>query len=319
MAETEALLAAPVLDGSGRRVLVTGCGGLLGSKLLAALTTQPNWVALGTGRQLQRDPRLPPVPYFPCELRDGTAVARVVAEAAPDVVIHTAAMTDVDGCERDPEAAWALNVGVAEHLARACAAVGALLIHLSTEYVFDGQRGPYRENDPPNPLSVYGRTKLVSEQRVAALCPRWLVARTTVLFGYAPTARPNFALWLLDRLRRGETCRVVADQIGSPTLADNLAAMLLALIVAGAEGVVHTVGATRISRLGFARLLAEAFGFAPERVQPISTAELRQPAPRPLNAGLLTERYEALCPTVPPWPLPMAIDYLRADLARATP
>jgi len=306
----------PPLDGGGRRVLVTGSGGLLGSKLLAALTTHPHWVALATGRQPERDPRLPAVPYFPCELRDAAAVARLVAQAAPDVVIHTAAMTDVAGCERDPAAAWEQNVAVVEHLARACAAAGALLVHLSTEYVFDGRRGPYREEDPPNPLSVYGRTKLASEQRVAALCPRWLVARTTVLYGYAPTARPNFALWLLDRLRRGETPRVVADQIGSPTLADNLAAMLLALVAANAAGIVHTVGATRISRLGFARQLAATCGFEPERVRPIATAELGQPAPRPLDAGLVTARYEALCPAVPPWPLPVALRYFRAQLDR---
>src|SRR5439155_8328743 len=121
-------------------------------------------------------------------------------------------------------------------------------VHLSTEYVFDGQNGPYSEDDATNPLGVYARTKLESERAVATRCGRWAVARTTVLFGYAPHVRPNFVLWLLDQLERRRRVRVVADQIGSPTLADNLAAMVLALATRGAQGVYHTVGASRLDR-----------------------------------------------------------------------
>src|SRR5204863_2541762 len=137
---------------------------------------------------------------------------------------------------------------------------GAGVVHLSTEYVFDGATGPYTEDDPPNPISVYGRTKLESERVLAALASHWAVARTTVLFGYAPSARPNFVLWLLDRLARGERARVVADQVGSPTLADNLAEMVLALATGAARGIYHTVGASRLSRYAFAQLAARIFG-----------------------------------------------------------
>src|SRR5262249_8374140 len=155
-------------------------------------------------------------------------------------------------------------------------------VHLSSEYVFDGTVGPYTEDDPPNPISVYGRTKLESEHILAALAPSWAVARTTVLFGYAPSARPNFVLWLLDRLARPQPCPVVADQVGSPTLADNLAEMVLALAPCDARGIYHTVGASRLSRHAFAQLAARTFGLDESLVEPITTAELRQPAPRPL-------------------------------------
>src|SRR5262249_44383449 len=181
----------------------------------------------------------------------------------------------------------------------------------------DGPAGPYTEDDTPNPISVYGRTKLESERILAAQSSRWAVARTTVLFGYAPSARPNFVLWLLDRLARSEGCRVVADQIGSPTLADNLAEMVLALATSDARGIYHTVGASRLSRHAFAQLAARTFGLDAELIEPLTTAELRQPAPRPLAAGLLTRRLEHEFPTLAMLTAEAALERLRAQLAAA--
>jgi dTDP-4-dehydrorhamnose reductase len=299
------------------RVLVTGSNGLLGTKLLAAMLREPGWQPTGASRGPCANAALGSFRFYQLDVTDAAATRDVVLRADPAVVIHTAAMTDVDGCEREPNAAWAINVRGTEHVARACSAVGAKLVHLSTEYVFDGRAGPYGETDPPHPLSVYGRAKLESEQIVASCCERWAVARTTVLFGYAPNVRPNFVLWLLERLARREPVRVVADQIGSPTLADNLAAMTLALAGEAARGTYHTVGASRLDRFAFAQLAATVFGLDAALIEPISTAELHQPAPRPLAAGLRTERLRREFPQVPILSAEDALRELRAQLAAA--
>ena len=299
------------------RVLVTGSNGLLGTKLLAAMLQRPGLEPLAASRGACANRDLGQFPFFQLDVTDGARVDAVVRQTAPDVVIHTAAMTDVDGCERDEATARAVNVGGTEHVAQACESAGARLVHLSTEYVFDGAAGPYSEDDATNPLGVYARTKLESERVIAERCSHWAVARTTVLFGYAPNVRPNFVLWLLERLARGERTRVVADQVGSPTRADNLAEMVLALAEGGAQGVYHTVGASRLDRYTFARLAASVFELDASLVEPVSTAELRQPAPRPLNAGLSVARFQRAFPRVPVLTAREALVRLREQLAAA--
>ena len=301
----------------GVRLLITGSNGLLGNKLLAAVDSRPEIEGVAASRAPAANSELGPFRYAQLDVTDCDAVRDVIVATAPQVVIHTAAMTDVDGCERDPELAFAVNVRGTEYVAQACAEAGAMLVHLSTEYVFDGHAGPYVETDPPSPISVYGRTKLESERVVAATCSRWAVARTTVLFGYAAGVRPNFVLWLLDRLASREPTRVVADQVGSPTLADNLAEMVLALAHGPAQGVYHTVGASRLGRYEFAQLVAEVFDLDPGFIEPITTAELRQPAPRPLKAGLRTDRLRREFPTVPVLTAEAALEGLRAQLQAA--
>jgi dTDP-4-dehydrorhamnose reductase len=299
------------------RVLVTGSHGLLGSKLLAVLVARPDCEPIGASRGPCVNRALGDFEYLQLDVTDRSRVWEAVQAVRPEAVIHTAAMTDVDGCEREPARAHELNVVGTAHVAEAAAAVGAHLVHLSTEYVFDGRAGPYAEDDPVNPLSVYGRTKLESEQVVAAMCERWAVARTTVLYGYAPGVRPNFVLWLLDRLERGERTRVVADQIGSPTLADNLADMTLALALGGAQGVYHTVGASRVGRYDFAQLVAAVFERDGTLIEPITTAELQQPAARPLAAGLSTARFQRAFPAVPVLTAEAGLERLRGQLHAA--
>lgn len=299
------------------RVLITGSNGLLGTKLLEAMLPRGDLLPLAASRGPCANAYLGDFPCFALDVTDATQTQAVVQQAAPDVVVHTAAMTDVDGCERAPEAARAINVAGAANVAVACARVGARLVHLSTEYVFDGRAGPYSEDDAPNPLGVYARTKLESERVVAARCSEWVVARTTVLYGYAPNVRPNFVLWLLEQLAGGQRVRVVADQIGSPTLADNLAEMVLALVAGGARGVYHTVGLSRMDRYSFARLAAEVFGLDGSLIDPITTAELNQPAPRPLAAGLSVARFQQQFPAVRVLTARAGLERLRAQLDAA--
>jgi dTDP-4-dehydrorhamnose reductase len=282
------------------RVLVTGSNGLLGTTVLERLLRADGAAEpLAASRGESTNRYLGAFPFWRLDVTDRAAVERVLDEARPNAVVHTAAMTDVDDAERRRDEAWAINADGTANVARACAARGVHLVYLSTEYVFDGEDGPYAEDAPTNPLGWYARTKRAGELAVAAAGGSWTVARSTVLYGYAPHLRPNFVLWLLRQLRAGEVVPVVHDQVGSPTLADNLAEMVLALATSRARGVYNTVGATILSRYDFARLAAETFELDPDLVAPISTASLAQPAPRPLRAGLKMDRFRAAFPDVP--------------------
>ena len=282
-------------------------------RLLAQGTDQP----LAASRNERANGYLGDLPFWRVDVADAADVERVLDEARPDAVIHTAALTDVDGCERQRDLARAINSDGAGIVARACAARGVRLVHLSTEYVFDGEAGPYRETDPVSPLGWYAKTKEAGEQAVIAAGGNWSIARTTIIFGYAPHVRANFVLWLVGQLRDGKRVRIIHDQIGSPTLAENLAQMVLALATSDVGGVYNTVGADVMSRLDFARQIAATFGLDESLIDPISTAEFGQPAPRPLRAGLLMDRFRAHFPDVPVLSVPESLTILKRQLEQA--
>ena len=183
------------------------------------------------------------------------------------------------------------------NLARACAAGGIRLVYVSTEYVFDGTAGPYRETDRVNPQGWYAQTKAAGERAVMAAGGYWAIGRTTVVYGYAAHVRANFVLWLLGQLKAGQRVRIVEDQIGSPTLADNLAEMLLALAASDVTGVFNTAGADVVSRLDFSRQIAETFGLDASLIDSTTTAALGQAAPRPLKAGLVMDKLPRCLPS----------------------
>ena len=298
------------------KVLVTGSNGLLGTKVLARLLDTGIAEPLAASRGSLANAYLGSFPFWQLDVTDTAAVQGVLGEARPDVVIHTAAMTDVDACERFRNEAWAINADGTANMARACAARGIRLVFLSTEYVFDGTSGPYAEDDAANPLGWYAKTKHAGEQSVRAAGGSWAVARTTVLYGHAPHVRQNFVSWLLSKLEQGERVSVVNDQIGSPTLADNLAEMVTALAMSDAQGIYHTVGATVISRYDFARLAADIFKFDADLIDPVSTVSLHQIAPRPLRAGLKMDRFRAAFPNVPVLSAHDGLSALRRQLLR---
>ncbi len=238
-------------------------------------------------------------PYLQLDITDAGVVRELLARLRPEAVIHTAAFTAVDACETQRDLSWRVNVEGTANVAAACREIDARLVHVSTEYLFDGENGPYTEEDPPHPISHYGLTKLESEKAVRERCSDWVIGRTTVLFGHAPNVRPSFVAWLADKLSRGERVRVVDDQIGSPTLADNLAQMLLALLDSDRGGVYNTVGDTILDRHAFAVMEADLFGLDPSLIDRIKTSELGQPAPRPLKAGLIMDKFKRDFPSVP--------------------
>jgi dTDP-4-dehydrorhamnose reductase len=251
------------------RVLVTGAGGQLGREVVE--------VCAGAGDEVVGCVR------DGLDVSDRDQVMQVVAAASPDVVVHAAAYTNVDGCETDPDRAYAVNALGTRHVAEAARLTGARVCYVSTDYVFDGTAGaPYREWDATNPLSVYGRSKLAGE---LVLLPGDTVVRTSWVCGRYGR---NFVKTILAKAAQGEALRVVDDQHGCPTFAEDLAAMIRHLVVARLPGVFHVTNQGATTWYRFARDAVAAAGLDVDLVAPISTAEMRPPRPasRPANSVL---------------------------------
>jgi dTDP-4-dehydrorhamnose reductase len=265
------------------RILVTGAHGLLGHSLLRH---ERQIKMIGCGRRPQPvDQRS----YHQVELTDRRAITRLLAEVRPDWVIHTAALTDVDRCETERELAQQVNLESVAHLVEACGQIDAGLVQLSTDYVFDGQKGPYSEDDEPHPLSYYGALKLASESLVLESGIKGLVLRTLWLYGYIPGTRRNLVTWPLQMLSRGESVQAVDDQWGNPTYVHDLAEMLLELCQQNARGLFHMGGASYMTRYELVVQLAQFFGLEVTQVRRISTKVAQQVARRPLRSGLRTD------------------------------
>lgn len=265
------------------RILVTGAHSMVGRCVL----DQPCCDELiGCGRSAE------PVgghAYHQLDPADGGSLRRLLATVRPDWVIHTAALTNVDQCETDRELARRVNLDMVSDLVAACGAVDAGLVHLSTDYVFDGSGGPYGEEDEPNPLSYYGALKLESEGAVLGSGIKGLVLRTLWLYGHIPGARRNLVTWPLDALARGEEIALVDDQWGNPTCVHDLARALLALCRRDARGLYHVGGSDYMTRYELGLRLARFFGLDAGLVRAVGTRDMDQRAPRPLRSGLRTD------------------------------
>lgn len=263
------------------KVVVTGANGLVGSRLCALLARQGHAV---TG--LSRGPSRIAQPYASVELTDAAAVKRALDELKPEAVINPASMTEVDGCERDPAGAYAANCSAVATLALETKRLGAHLVHVSTDYVFDGEAGNYAETDVPNPRGVYPITKHMGEEAVRALAGSWAIARVAVVYGWPPAARTNFGAWLVGALGAAQPVQLFTDQYVSPTLALSAAEMLAELAERRLPGIWHTAGATTVNRLEFAHALCKRFWLSGETIVPSLLADAKLTSPRPKNSGL---------------------------------
>ncbi len=273
------------------RVAVTGANGLLGGAAVAQLAGRHEVLALGRGACRLAGGGFA---WAEVDLADARAVAGALAGFRPEAVLHAGALTDVDACERDPDAAWRVNVGGTEAVARACRAAAARLVAVSTDYVFDGAAGPYGEEDVPNPRGAYARSKRCGEHAALLLAPDRAVARVAVVFSGRAGAKSTFATQIVEKLGRGERVDAFSDQVISPTLAESGAEMTLELLLAhDYQGGLHTSGATALGRVEFAERVAARFGLRGE-IRPVRTADLKLPAPRPLRCGLRVDRAAAL-------------------------
>lgn len=255
------------------RVLVTGARGMLGSVLVADL--QGNHDVTGVDTQ-----------DFDITCQAG--VEKVCHELRPEFVFHLAAYTDVDGCEKDSARAHEVNSLGTRNVAEACAEIGATLLYVSTDYVFSGRKkGPYREDDCPDPQSAYGLSKLRGEQYVQAGVAKHFIVRTSWLYG--PYGK-NFVATILKLAKERGELRVVSDQRGSPTYTRHLAGMLVRFLGTSSYGVFHATGSGDCSWFEFAQTIVRAAGWPQVRVKPISSGELARPARRPENSVLENRR-----------------------------
>jgi dTDP-4-dehydrorhamnose reductase len=265
--------------------LVIGASGQVGGALVARCTT-------GNGRCLGTAHRNPRPGLAELDLRDGDAVAGLVAGCRPDVVFLPGAMTHVDHAETHPQECFAVNVAGTGHVARAVRRHGGTLVFFSTEHVFPEGPAAHPEDGPTAAQSVYARSKVAAEQQVRDLLPgRHLILRTSWVYG-PDTQRKNFVYRAVRTLAGGEELVVPEDQYGQPTYAPDLADVALALVRGGRAGTFHVVGPEALTRLAFARLVAEVFALDASRIRGVPTAQLNQPAPRPLHVRLARARLQ---------------------------
>jgi dTDP-4-dehydrorhamnose reductase len=227
------------------------------------------------------------------DIQDREQVSSCVNAIKPAVIYHPAATPNVDWCEDNPDACNAVNVSGTRNLALAAKKASAKLVFFSTDYVFDGLKGPYSETDKPNPINVYGQAKWAAEQIVAAESANSLIIRITVVYGWEARGK-NFVMSLIERLKHGSTVKVPIDQTGSPTFADNMLETVLELVRREAIGTFHVCGERLLDRYAFARLVATTFSLDQSLLIPVSTSELGQRARRPLQAGMRIEKVQSL-------------------------
>jgi len=266
-----------------RRILVTGASGLLGSKIMAFAGNNLNVIA--THRRFSLSPN-----SVKLDVTDKADTLQIIQETNPDVVVHTAAETNVDKCEIEKELALKTNVEGTTNVAKACAKIKVKLVYISTDYIFDGKKGLYTEDDKPNPINYYGLTKLKGEEFVRKLCEDYVIARTSVLYGWHPS-KTNFVTWIIECLRHRKSINVVYDHYNSPTLADNLAEVLLEAVDMDFKGIYNIAGSQRINRYDFAVKIARNFGLDSSLIRPIKMEELKVwKAKRPPDSSLCIDK-----------------------------
>ncbi|PKL83574.1 MAG: dTDP-4-dehydrorhamnose reductase [Ignavibacteriae bacterium HGW-Ignavibacteriae-3] len=272
------------------RLLVIGSNGMLGQRLVEYFSKDQK-IELKCA-SAENESFIPGVDYTQLDIRQKNNVREIILDFFPDFVINAAAFTNVDKSESERETAWKINVTGVENIALYSWTIDAHLIHISTDYIFDGKNGPYSESDKPNPIGYYGRTKLAGENSIRTSGVRFTILRTNILYGPVRFGRPDFVKWVIDSLRSNKEIRIVTDQIGNPTFIDDIVASINKIIESKKEGIYNIAGKETLSRYDFTIRIAKYFGLDEKLIMPILTDELRQPAPRPLKSGLLTLKAE---------------------------
>ncbi len=275
-----------------KTILVTGSNGLLGQKLVYNLIQRSDVklvaTSIGENRLIRKEGYL----YEPLDITNKAQVEKVVAKYKPDIIINTAAMTNVDACETKREEAWALNVTAVKNFADAIADSPTLFVHLSTDFIFDGEKGSeYLETDTPNPISYYALTKWEGEKVLLQSKIKWAVARTIIVYGIVDNmSRSNVVLWAKDALSKGQKINVVDDQFRSPTLAEDLAEGCIAIADKGASGVFNLSGKETMSVLELVHRVADCWKLDKTLVTAIKSNTLNQAAKRPPRTGFIIDK-----------------------------
>jgi dTDP-4-dehydrorhamnose reductase len=273
------------VEWSTLKLLITGASGLYGSKLARLALEKGIDVYSSDVQNLTLYGK-----YVKLDVAGKAQVEQVFQDIKPDVVVHAASLTDVDKCELNKDLAWRINVEGTKNITAASQKHESFLIYISTDYVFSGEKGCYVESDAANPMNYYGLTKLEAEYIVQEL-PEYAIARPSVIYGSTPAAgKVNFALWLIETLRKGERVKIVTDQWNTPTLNTNLAEMTLEVVERRLMGIYHLCGATRLSRIEFAKMIADTFGLDKSLIDPVGSDRFVLPAKRPADSSLDTTK-----------------------------
>jgi len=273
-----------------KKILITGSTGQLGNSLEKVFKSRYDLVPTSRTKPNKN------TNYF-LDITNSLLVKDMVSAISPDIIINLAALTNVDLCESNPDLAHAINFQGVKNLVNV---FKGPIIHLSTDYVFDGKLGQYKENDITNPINVYGVTKYKAEKILLEKSKESLVIRTNVLYDYQSKAKSSFLNWVVDSLKRGEKIKVVDDQFNNPTWTDSISVVIDRAIKADLNGLIHWGDFDWISRYDFANKIADKFNLQSNLIEPIKTEELNQVAPRPLNGGLDTTLAQDLLRLEPP-------------------
>lgn len=272
------------------RILVTGSNGMLGQKAVEFYSGKQNTELLATS--VEEKSVVDSVEYVSCDIKCREKIKKVIYNYCPDFIVHTAAFTNVDLSEKMREEAWRINVKGVEYISEASRVIDAHIIHISTDYIFDGKNGPYDESAHPCPVGYYGRTKLASENALKISGTMFSILRTNVLYGTAVNSRPDFVRWVINSLSNNQQIRIVKDQINNPTFIDDLVQAISKIVEFRKTGIYNIGGKEFLSRFEFTNRIADYFNLNKNLITPIITEELNQAARRPLKSGLWTLKAE---------------------------
>lgn len=275
------------------RILVTGANGLLGQKLVELILTKEDYL-IATAKSKLVLP-LTKGEYHQLDVTNKDQVLEVISKVKPDVVINTAAMTNVDLCETEREKCWVSNVTSVENLVAACALSNTHLIHLSTDFIFDGTHGPLDEQAIPNPISYYGESKLAAEKVVQSSTIPWTIARTVLVYGVTKDmSRSNIVLWVKNSLEDGKTINVVNDQWRTPTLAEDLAMGCYLAATKKATGIFNISGEEMMTPYDIAIATADFFKLDKSLIKETDSSKFIQAAKRPPRTGFIVKKAKML-------------------------
>ncbi len=270
------------------KILITGSNGMLGNRCVSILSQNNDVIATDIDENSINPTGN--ITYFQMDITDKDLTDKIISEQSPDYILNCAAYTDVDGSEDNKELAWNINVNGVRNIIIPAKKIGCHIVHISTDYVFDGCKGPYKEDDSTKPINYYGETKLAAEKELVRAGIKWTIIRTNVIYGSSFNQKASFVSWAVSKLKKHETINIVIDQYGNPTWVDGLVMALEKIIEKNIIGLYHYAGKDYLNRFEFALHIADIFSLDHRYINKISTRALGQKAKRPFKAGLKTDK-----------------------------
>ena len=293
------------------KILISGSNGLIAQKIIRELN--PDYHLYATSLHIDRSGI---VPFKVLDIRKHALVNKVFEEFRPDIFIHTAAITQVDLCEENKELCFETNTQALKNIISACNRLGTRLIHFSSDFVFDGTQGPYSESDVTHPISYYGWTKMEAEREIESTCKDWAIIRTILVYGFEESVgRSNLMLWVIKSLLQNKKINVVNDQYRMPTLAEDLAKAVRAIIEKNEKGIFHFSGDEMKSVYEIARTTASVFGLNEKLISPIESSLLNEKGKRPPRTGFILDKARSKL-TYTPYSLHEGLEVLKTQLMK---